>query len=201
MDNKHREEWEHFLNPETLRANLMLASIYIATYEILKESIIKPVKDFYINGFDENGYVIDPKYSSEVISKGKGELYASLEWLKDSNVITSDDIELFDGIKKCRNKITHEISRMLAEGLPTDFSDCFNNMLSLVGKIGRWWVINVEIPVNPNFDGKEIIEEEIIPGQITRLRVMLDVALGSEEESNYYLNEFMKKFPKPNSSS
>ena len=57
MNNTHRDEWERFLNPEVLRANLMLASIYIASYEILKDSIINPIKDFYINRFKGNDYI------------------------------------------------------------------------------------------------------------------------------------------------
>lgn len=90
---------------------------------------------------------------------------------------------------------------MLAEGLPADFSDCFSNLLYLVDKIGRWWIVNVEIPTNPSFDGQEIKEEEIIPGQVARLRMMMDIALGSEEESKFYFNAFMKNFPKSDSPS
>lgn len=201
MDNNHREDWERFLKPEVLRANLMLASIYIAAYEILKDSIVKPIKDFYATGFNENGYITGPNYASEVPSKGKNDFYASLEWLKESSAITDDDITLFNQAKKCRNKIAHEISRMLAEGLPTDFSDCFNNIVSLISKIGRWWAVNVEIPLNPEFVDKEVAEEEIIPGQIARLRIMMDVALGSEKEANFYFNELMKSFPKTDSPS
>lgn len=201
MNNTHRDEWERFLNPEVLRANLMLASIYIASYEILKDSIINPIKDFYINGFKGNDYIIDPRYKSEVLSRNKSELYASLEWLKDSKVITEDDMTLFEQVKKCRNNIAHEISRMLAEGLPSDFSDCFNNLLALVDKVGRWWIVNVEIPTDSSFDGREVSEEEIIPGQVARLRMMMDIALGSEEESKFYFNEFIKNFPNPDSPS
>lgn len=99
MNNTYRDEWERFLNPEVLRTNLMLASIYIASYEILKDSIIKPIKDFYVNGFKGDDYSIDPKYKSEVLNRNKSELYASLEWLKESKVITEDDMTLFEQAK------------------------------------------------------------------------------------------------------
>jgi hypothetical protein len=59
---------------------------------------------------------------------------------------------------------------MLMEGLPTDFAERFGDMTTLLDKIERWWIVNVEIPTNPDFDGKheEIDESGIIPGCIFR---------------------------------
>lgn len=201
MDNDSQETWRRFLNPEVLRANLILASIYIATYEILKDSIIGRIKDFYITGFDETGDLIDPDYQFNVLSKNKSTLYASLAWLKESNVITDNDIRLFNQVKQRRNDIAHEISHMLSEGLPSDFPDRFSDMVSLLRKIEKWWIINYEIPLNPDLVDVEIIEDEIVPGPIAGLRMMIDVALGEEEEANYYYNEFMKHFPRSDSPS
>ncbi|MCC6498796.1 MAG: hypothetical protein IT313_00870 [Anaerolineales bacterium] len=195
MDNDHLDTWIRFLDPEELRPSLMLASIYIATYEILKDSIIGRIKDFYVTGFNENGEIVGEDYQSKVLSKNKSVLYASLDWLQESDAITDDDIETFNKVKQCRNNIAHEISRMLSEGLPKDFSDRFSDMVSLVSKIERWWIVNFEIPLNPEFADKEIIEDEIIPGPIAGLRMMIDVALGDDEKSKYYINEFRKNFP------
>jgi hypothetical protein len=201
MDKDPQESWFRFLDPEVLRPNLMLASIYIATYEILKDSIIGRLRDFFVIGFDETGELIDPDYKTEVLDKNKSPLYASLEWLKDSEAITDDDLTIFNLVKQHRNNIAHEISHMLSEGLPSDFSGRFNQMVSLLSKIERWWIVNYEIPLNPELAGKEINENEIIPGPIASLRMMIDVALGSEEQSKFYINEFKKNFPRPNSPS
>ena len=46
---------------------------------------------------------------------------------------------------------------------------------------------------NPDFDGEEVDEKGIIPGVIIGLRVMMDIALGSDEESKRYLDEFIKR--------
>jgi len=54
-------------------------------------------------------------------------------------------------------------------------------------------ILNVEIAINPDFIGKEIDENDIIPGKIMTLRLLSDIALGSEEESRFYYNEFIKK--------
>jgi hypothetical protein len=201
MDNDHLDTWMRFLDPEILRPSLMLASIYIATYEILKDSIIGRIKDFYVTGFDESGEIIGADYQSEVLHKNRSELYASLEWLKESKAIIDDDIVVFNKVKQCRNNITHEISRMLSEGLPQDFSDRFSDMVSLISKVERWWIINVEIPLNPELADKEIIEDEIIPGRIASLRMMIDVALGNDEQSKFYIDGFRKNFPKSDSPS
>jgi hypothetical protein len=73
--------------------------------------------------------------------------------------------------------------------LPERFAD----ILALVDKIGRWWVVNVEIPTNPDFDGEKIDETGIVPGPTMGLRLLIDIALGSEEESRLYINEFLKR--------
>ena len=47
-------------------------------------------------------------------------------------------------------------------------------------------MVNIEIPVNPDFDGKEIDEEGIIPGSVLMLQMMLEVASGNEELLRQY---------------
>lgn len=122
-------------------------------------------------------------------------LYASLEWLRESDAITDNDIEVFNKVKQCRNNIAHEISRMLSEGLPKDFADRFGDMTSLIAKVERWWIVYFEIPLNPEVANREINEDELVPGPIAGLKMMIDVALGDDEISKYYINEFRKQFP------
>jgi hypothetical protein len=196
MDKDNQAKWERFLDPEVLRPNLILASIYIAAFEVLKNSIIERIRDFYVSGFDENGWIVLPEYKDTVLSKDKSPTYASLKWLKESEAINDDDIQKFNKIKEHRNLLAHEITKMMMEGLPSEFTERFNDMVALLDKIERWWIINIEIPTNPDFDGKhdEIDESGIVPGPIMSLRMMIDVALGSDETANYYINEFKKNF-------
>jgi hypothetical protein len=199
---KAQESWERFLNPDELRPTLMLSSIYISTFEILKDVIISRIKDFYWHGFNESGDIIDPKYQSDVLAKNSSPLYASLLWLKEAEAITDSDIELFNQIKKRRNDIAHEMFRMLSEGLPVDFAERFNDMVSLISKIEKWWIINVELETGPivldsedklvevNIDDIDL--DGIIPGPIASLRMLIDIAIGTDEQSRYYFNEFIK---------
>jgi len=99
MSDENQAKWERFLDPEVLRPNLILASIFIAAFEILKNSIMERLRDFYVSGFDENGLIIIPEYKTEVLSKDKSPTYASLKWLKESEAINDDDIEKFNKTK------------------------------------------------------------------------------------------------------
>jgi|WetSurMetagenome_2_1015567.scaffolds.fasta_scaffold576821_1 hypothetical protein len=203
MDNhkKNQESWERFLNPDELRPTLMLASIYISTFEILKDSIISRIKNFYWMGFDEKGEIIDPKYTAEVLSRNNSLLYASLAWLKESEAIDDVDIEKFNLIKKQRNDIAHQMFRMLANGLPVEFTERFNEMVALLKKIEKWWIaVEAETGLfNIDDHGKlvdvdltEVDLNEAIPGPIVSLKMLIDIAIGPDEKSRDYFNEFIK---------
>jgi hypothetical protein len=109
MEDDIRISWERFLNPDALRTNLIVASLYITAFEMLKESIIERPREFFSEGYDKNGIIVGEKYNQEVLSLNKSPLYASLFWFKDMNAIDNNDIKIFDKIRKCRNDITHEI--------------------------------------------------------------------------------------------
>jgi hypothetical protein len=192
MDDKTKQSWERFLNPESLRANLVAGSLYIAAFEMLKSSIIERIRDFFSTGFNQSGPIISEKYKTSVLILNKSPLYASLEWLKNMEAINNDDIEEFENIKKCRNEIAHEFVDFLSTGPKTDPLPLFPKMIALLSKIEKWWIMNVEIPTNPDFAGKEVDESGVIPGPIMTLRLLTDIALGSEEESKYYY-KFMKE--------
>jgi hypothetical protein len=196
MDETVRSSWEKFLDPDVLRSNLIMASVYIAAFETLKTTIVEQIRSFYVTGFDssvqkDGGLLVDSSYQTRVLSRSRSPVYASLDWLKESHAIDDDDVATFERAKACRNEITHGINQVLSGGLPADLPDRFTEMVALVDKIGRWWVVNVEIPTNPDFDGEEIDEAGIVPGPTIGLRLLMDIALGTEEESQFYITEFL----------
>lgn len=164
MDEKVRASWERFLSPESLRRNLIIASIFISAFEILKDSIVEHIRFFYVTGFDQSGYRIDPKYETEVVARNKSPVFASLSWLKNHDAIDENDITAFEKVRDCRNDIVHELPHILAEGISSDRVALFSEMVRLLKKIETWWIVNVEIPTNPDYDGKEIDEAEIVSG-------------------------------------
>jgi hypothetical protein len=128
------------------------------------------------------------------VNRKRGTLYSSLDWLKGHDVINDADVATFERVKKCRNVLAHELWQVLgANGLPTDFQQSFADMVSLMRKIDIWWISNVEIPTNPEYDHTSIDENEIVPASVISMQLLLDVALGDDERSRFYLEEIRRR--------
>ncbi len=117
-------------------------------------------------------------------------MYSSLYWLKENNVLDDKDIKLFTQAKDTRNILAHETPRILFEGPPDNMSEYLLSMVYLLKKIETWWIVNFLLPTNENFDGMLINEEDIIPGPIAGVKIMIDIALGSDELAYYYIKEY-----------
>jgi hypothetical protein len=194
MDPKAQVKWEEFLDPEVMRERLISASIFIAGFESLKGSVTEDVRGFFWCGFDESGDKISPDYATKVLKRQRSEVYACLDWLKEMGAIDDADIATFMRVKNCRNRLAHELFSLIgSEGLPPDLPQRFEELIILVRKIGVWWVMNVEIPTNPEFDGKEVNPDEVTPGRLMGPRLLCDIALGDDKTSRYYLDELRKR--------
>ena len=189
-----RERWEAFLDPDVLRGKLISASIYIAAYEMLKDSIVGRIRTFYSTGFTPEGPIISPEYEQEVMSRNRSQLYASLAWLRDNDVIDEADLVEFEKVKACRNQLAHEMSSHVIGSLDVGYLEQLPALAVLLKKIETWWILNVEIPVNPDMVGAEIDESGIVPGPSISLQLMIEVALGDPERSRFYIEEFRKRW-------
>jgi len=193
MDKNVKKSWENFLNPEILRSNLIIGSLYITAFEILKDCIIDRLRDFYSVGFNQDGPIIGNDYETKVLSKHNNPLFASLYWLRDLSIISDEDIDGFKLIKNRRNKLAHEMIGFLNKPIALEIIDDLKGIIELLHKIEIWWIKEVEIPTDPDLISADLNYDKIIPGSIMTLRLMLDIALGSKEESEYYFNEFSKR--------
>jgi len=186
------KSWGKFLNPATLRTNLIAISLFITAFETFKASVIAKPESFFCIGFDENGLTISERYRSEVLSLSKSKLYASLLWLLDIEAIEQADIDAFNLVRAHRNELAHEPFAFLAtHGRELDLSH-FQTLLDLLRKIEKWWFLNVELATDPEMlpDGAD--PEEVIPGPIWSLQLLLDIALGNEPSEGYYYDGFMR---------
>lgn len=188
-----KQSWEKFLHPESLKGNLIAISLFISAFEMFKDRVIGNPKAFFSDGFDENGLITNERYKSEVLSKSKNPLFASLLWYKEMEAIDDDDIETFDGIRKHRNEVTHELLSFLSDVKRNLDVGKFQELIALLSKIEKWWLVNFEMAINPNLVPDNIDPDEVIPGPIWSLQLMLDIALGNEPEEGYYYNEFISK--------
>jgi hypothetical protein len=77
--------------------------------------------------------------------------------------------------------------------LSDEFDERFSEMVALLRKVEAWWITNVEIPTNPDFDGQEVDEDGITLGPIMTIQLLRDIALGDEKRSKYYYDEFRRR--------
>ncbi|WP_300753368.1 hypothetical protein [Janthinobacterium sp.] len=186
------EKWTRFLDPNVVRPSLFLAAMFITTFEILKDSIVDNIREFYADGFDEHGAKIGPEYKSKVLSKNKSTLYASLQWLHESGAIDNEDLATFETLKETRNVLAHQLFAVVTGQVESSHETQFDSLVALLRKIGVWWVVNVELPTNPDFDGKEIDEEGIVPGAVLSLQMLIQVASGNTELLEHWRKGGMK---------
>ncbi|WP_127119151.1 hypothetical protein [Thiomicrospira sp. S5] len=191
MDEKIKASWERTLHPETLKTNIITASIFSMAFEMLKSSIIEKIESFFTDGFDENGMTVSPEYKEKVLSLNRSPLYASLKWLQDMDAIDSKDLEKFEHIKNCRNTLTHEMLKFASSGVDFDVGEAFDEMVKLLRKIEIWWFENIEMSIAPENYPKDLDSEQVIPGPLWNLQMLIDIALGPEEEARKYYDLFV----------
>lgn len=179
--NTTADRWERFLDPDVVRPSLFLATMFITTFEILKNSIVDRIRDFYTNGWGEAGPIVSPEYQREVVSLNKSVLYASLSWLREREVIDDKDLQTFEQLRGIRNQLAHQLFSVVTGQTESEHDTQFPVLVELLRKIEVWWVVNLEIPTNPDFDGQEIDDEGIVPGAILSLQMLIEVASGNTE--------------------
>lgn len=182
-------KWEQLLTPAIAREKLISASLYITAFELLKDSTIGRIRSFYADSYDKNGPIVGPEYQEKVLSRSRSVLYASLNWLLEHDAINQQDIQLFESIKATRNSIAHGLHTLVIGDADFKHIEQFQELVALLRKIEVWWVVNVEIPTNPDYDGQEIDESGIVPGPVLMLQMMLEVVSGNEEFLNHYRQE------------
>lgn len=191
MQDHIQKSWERFLHPEVLKKNIITASIFLMAFEMLKTSIIKKIEGFFTRGFDEKGMIVSPEYKEKVLSLNRNMLYASLKWLQDMGAIDQNDLERFEKIKKCRNELTHEMLKFTCEEVEHDVEALFGEMFSLLKKIEIWWFKNLEMEINPEVYPPDLDLDQVIPGPVWSLQMIIDIALGPEEKAFEYYNGFI----------
>jgi len=117
--NANKKSWEKFLNPESLRSNIKLISLFICIFEMFKDGMVDKPKMLFANmeSFDvEQGkivYEVSDGYKKEVLSRSKYLDEATLLWFKDNDGIDDVDIEIYHKIRKYRNELTHNMIEFL----------------------------------------------------------------------------------------
>lgn len=185
----HIERWERFLDPDVVRPSLFMATMFITTFEILKNSIVDHIRDFYSVGWSKDGNTVHPDYANKVLSRKTSPVYASLDWLIEHHAIDDSDLAAFDRLKRTRNLLVHQLFDVVTGQVESSHQEQFGDLVELLRKVEVWWVVNVEIATNPDYDGQEIDEAGIVPGAVLSLQMLLQVASGNTELLEAWRNQ------------
>lgn len=147
---------------------------------------------FFADGFTRNGDPVpSTAYREKVLAldpKGKCDpVRGGIEWLKHLSVIDETDEAAIREVKEARNLMAHELGEIVMGDRMPDLSELFPKLASLIRKIERWWIVHVDVPTNPEFDGKDVDEESVTSGPEIAMSVLWDLAMGDEREAwSYY---------------
>ena len=190
---QHHESWEKFLNPETLRGNLIGIALFISAYEMFKDKVVEKPVYFFSDTFDKDGPVTGEEYRAEVLSLSKNRLEASLLWFQQMEALDQADMDSFHRIRKHRNELTHEMVEFLSDSRKSLDVELFQSLIALLTKVEKWWFENFELGVDPDILPAGANPADVIPGPVWSLQLMLDIALGNEPEEGHYFNEYRKR--------
>ena len=142
--------WDKFLNPELLKKNFVQAGLYLAAFELLKQSLIGRPRDFFWNGFKNGKEIISSEYQEEVLSLSKHKYEASSLWWQQQGAIDRLDVERLTEIREHRDLIAHEMPKLIGSAEHSIRLDLLGSIAGLLAKIDNWWIVNVEIATDPD---------------------------------------------------
>ena len=178
------DKWKNILDENILKYNVSFAAIFVLNYECLKDYIINQVRDFYSdNGkWDGDNYMSEEtaKYKKEVRALDKNIENASLKWFLQLDVITVDDFEKYQVIRKRRNDITHKLLKNLNDGFTENDIKLFGDMLEIYNKIDKWWINEIEIPITGNDIPEDYNRNEVCGAQAMILSIINSIVLGNK---------------------
>lgn len=165
-----------FTTPEIVRENLVSAALLITAFESLREHMTSRLLGFYATDWVGLEPQESDSYRQEVISRHKKRYEATCLWFLDNGAIDQHD---FDSILACRhhrNDVVHDLLKYLVDpAFEVDLSTV-DEILRLHTKVERWWIKEIEIPTNPDFDGVEVQDEDITGGLSSVLAIIRHVA-------------------------
>jgi hypothetical protein len=178
MDSEAERELMHLLSKDVLKQNLIKAGLFALAYELLKNSIIDKPRGFFTTGEIKP----DHEYKMQVLAKHANPLIASCRWLQENNAITEADVRDVLQFREHRNYIAHELPNILLNPKVQVDEAKLVRLFQLLCKIDRWWITEVEISTNPEFDGQTINPQEVQSGSMMFIWHLIKVAYDLDDE-------------------
>lgn len=195
---KFNQKLEKFFNPEILKQNLIIASLFIAVFDNFKANIIDRVKDFYFSGIKdgvEQFEDYEQNVLNKVTSKNNKQIKATLLWLKENDFITEAEEILFTKFTNTRNQLAHEMNRMLINGFSEDIYELYAEMINLFSKIEKKWIMDIEIPINPpDIPYENINWDDITSINLEFIKIMTDIAFTGNDKYLKLVNSYNRAY-------
>jgi hypothetical protein len=170
-----------FLSDDAIRQNLILTSLYIFAFEVLKFAILNDVEFFLAElagpttQAPSKGETLEEllewaqrsnarkveAYRKRLRDYDRNKWKASYLFLADIGVISEKDVTRLKEIEKHRNEIAHELPRLLIDET-LDFRPAYlARIREILGKIDDWQK-DIEVAINPELAGKELFSGRLL---------------------------------------
>lgn len=177
-------------NPERLRMNLLLTSLYLTAFEVLTNTIIQRTDDFFVS--ITNDFPHSPKehqqlrarmtneYKQEVGVKfstpANHKLVPSCQWLQINGVLNAEDIDEIKEIRNHRNSLAHDLPELVLSDVDLVVNlEHFMRIRELVRKIQLFW-----IRIDMTIEGiTEDVSDEDISGGWSVLDLIISTVIDS----------------------
>jgi hypothetical protein len=193
LENPERD-FESLLNPVELRTSLILVALYVLAYESFRDGAIDHVHTLYWWGIDESGNKYnEDDYRREILSRHKSPFRATLHWYQEMGALDEADLATIANLTKTRNRLVHHLMRVIGTKDFVPELGAFPELVRVYRKLEVWNVLNLEIAGDPDWEGKEIDEKEVIPGAMIMVQVLTDIALGKDDDAWIYYRDFVNR--------
>jgi hypothetical protein len=172
----YRAILEAKLQPARIRATLAFAGLYQVTHELIKESVMDELRNFYYAGIDETGILVDePRYAAEVLALDpkRRKMRASLLWLVKSGAITLAQADRLDEIYEHRHELAHELGKYIVDPAHEPDMNLFTDAVEVLRDVLRYWAL-VEIASGTFEDHGNIDVDDVMPGRLLLLQMCID---------------------------
>ena len=200
------DSWEKFLNPKKLKDILIRASIYLSAYELLKTSIIDHLTGFFASEwkFNEKTGEIETIQSESYKEKvrslyPKDDFHSCCLWFFDNKAIDKEDLDSIQKIRRHRNTIAHELPKFLGSINYEVDRSLLKKIIEIIRKVDTWWVKEVEVSTNPDFDHMnydEINWDEVLSGNMIMINFLSSIYEGDDTFLNSFHKEFIERWSK-----
>lgn len=185
MENDILKGLDNLSNSEKVKDNMIFFSMYLLLFENMKENCISRLKSFFEGIQTINGKVklaISNEYKKIENKKfnGKKNIFlATMNWFVENGAINQEEFETLINIRNDRNKISHELLKLLYNDFDEVMVENFLKCIEIYKKIDNWWILNIEIPISGEYNFDEILEDQVISGNLLMISIVMENIYGS----------------------